>query len=314
MRDPIQAQNDCQLRLAKRGLTKLVDLDLNHRQLRIIHSSGFFSNCSVTLNALTAVGLDATKVKVIWPFQNEWRSPVNDGIDLFSQYFSPQTLTTQSDVRQAPELDHHGIYADIPYKNVSPYVSTFFALNPNIRSRVESFVKKYQIDYSRTIGLCFRGTDKWIETGSVAPGWFFSKARRLLAEDRSLRLLIQTDVAFIRKTYSAEFGNRAFFIEEMPVTDSGICVQQLPISERRISNFDLGANLLAVAQILSQCRYLISHTGNVGFWLYLLRGNAVGTCQLLPGPPDIITNFGRRPPFAAYARRLLKRLRRLGYR
>ncbi len=49
--------------------------------------------------------------------------------------------------------------------------------------------------------------------------------------------------------------------------------------------------MLAAVLILSRCRYLISHTGNVGLWIYLFRGHGRNACQLIPARPDIISCY-----------------------
>ena len=65
----------------------------------------------------------------------------------------------------------------------------------------------------------------------------------------------------------------------------------IPESERHLSNYRLGVNLLAAVIILSRTKYVISHTGNVGLWIYLFRGHSQGACQLLPSRPEIISNL-----------------------
>ena len=64
----------------------------------------------------------------------------------------------------------------------------------------------------------------------------------------------------------------AFYIEEMPVTCSSSSLHTL--SEKVISNFELGVNLLAAIKVLAQCEYVVSHTGNVSLWIFLYRGSA----------------------------------------
>ncbi len=78
----------------------------------------------------------------------------------------------------------------------------------------------------------------------------------------------------------------------MPVTAGDIAVhhvlkQPALRPERRL----LARRLVAAIRILAGCRYLITHSGNVGLWLALLRGSAEGLWQfngrqVLVPPPD----------------------------
>ena len=68
----------------------------------------------------------------------------------------------------------------------------------------------------------------------------------------------------------------------MPVTSSSSSLHTL--SEKVISNFELGVNLLAAIKVLAQCEYVVSHTGNVSLWIFLYRGSQ-----------GIVGNFGPEP-------------------
>jgi len=169
-------------------------------------------------------------------------------------------------------------------------------------------VRQYNIDYENTIGLCYRGTDKWLEIAQIQPEYYIQEVKRLITKEPGLRILIQTDQQQIRDLLAEALGERAFFLSELPVSSSPIPVHDLSDSERGISNFENDQRMLAVVTILSKCKYTITHTGSIGLWTYLFRGTPRNTCQLKPGPPDVYSSFEGE---MRLKRRILKKARRL---
>jgi hypothetical protein len=92
-----------------------------------------------------------------------------------------------------------------------------------------------------------------------------------------MRVLVQTDQAQVRDFLLEEIGERAFFIEEMPVTYSSQAIHDVISPEAQIS---FGQTLLATVLIMSKTRHLITHTGNMALWTILYRGNLRKVTQL----------------------------------
>ena len=272
-------------------LDKWSRFDKDESQLDITHSHGFFSNCTITLSCLTRIYPAERYVKVNWPRQDRWRDDDQAGRNLFDSYFLPNNnLDTHAMAKLSP-LNHHGVYRDLSFDKLKPYIQNYFAPTKIVRRKIDEFVQKYGIDYDNTVTLWYRGTDKFTELALIPPRYYVAEAQRLIRTHPKLRVLIQTDQEQIRDILINELGESAFYLNELPVSKSLTGIHAVPSEERGLTNFEFGTALLAVVQIASKCKYLITHTGNVGLWIYLYRGNAMNTYQLKPRLPNLISQY-----------------------
>jgi hypothetical protein len=244
---------------------------------------------------------------VNWSTQKRYKDQL--GKDLFELYFHPNPNVDLQSLVKISLIDQHRIYEDLDFEKLSPYIENYFLPSDIVRVKQEEFVRKYSIDYENTIGLCYRGTDKWLEIAQIQPEYYVQGVKRLIKREPSLRIMIQTDQEQIRNHFVSVLGKRAFFLSELPVSSSAIGVHNMSDSERGISNFENDQRLLAAVNILSKCKYTITHTGSIGLWTYLFRGTPRNACQLKPGAPDVYSSFGGEMQFKTS--RILEKARRL---
>lgn len=277
-------------------LSKYTYLDTKKNQLDISapDSIGFFGNCTITLWALTRIYPSDRFVRVNWPKQGIWRDSDQAGMNLFDLYFNQNTNSECHQLPHLSPLNYHGLYSDLPFDKLSPYVQNYFLPSNAVRQRQEKLEHKYNIDYDKTVALWYRGTDKWTELSTISPRHYILETQRLLANDDDLRVLIQTDQEQVRDNCIAYHGKRAFYFDELPVTTSMTGVHHIPVESRGISNFQFGITLLAVANIIARCRYVVASTGNLGLWACLYRGTAKNTAQFRPRPPDLFSNYAEK--------------------
>jgi hypothetical protein len=262
------------------GYKHLVRYDPQRKQLKLLHDAGFFSNCTVTLQSLTVLYPMEGYIEVIWPTQNTWRDVDRSRENLFHEYFQPKHPSSAKEMQFVPRFNYHGFYEDLHFKKLNTYIHNYFNPSSLVNNRIQQFVEKYHIRPEKTIGLCYRGTDKATEFPAVSPSCYLLEVQKLLKKYNDLRVLVQTDQKQVRDYFLAEIGSAAFYFEEMPVTCFSSAMHI--ITEKTISNFELGVNLLAAVKILAQCEYLVSHTGNVSLWIFLYRGSPRNSCQLRP--------------------------------
>src|SRR5208282_1292466 len=267
------------------------DTKKNQFDLTRADHKGLFSNCTVTLWALTSKYPSDRFVRVNWPGQGIWRNSDQAGKNLFDLYFEQNTKADTRQLSHLPPIDSEGVYSALSFDRLTPYMQNYFVPSNAVRKKQEELVSKYNIDYEKTVALWYRGTDKWIQLSPIPPRYYLLETLRLLANDPDLRVLVQTDQEQVRDMCMSNFEKRAFYFDELPVTSSVIGVHHIPAESRGVSNFQFGITLLAVANIIARCRYVVMSTGNLGLWACLYRGTAKNTAQFRPRPPDLISNY-----------------------
>src|SRR5579872_4910028 len=84
----------------------------------------------------------------------------------------------------------------------------------------DRLVEKYGITPSRTLAVCYRGTDKYKEVPLVDVKRYITLVDSIMSAHSDLnRILIQTDQRQVRDVLVDTFKTQAFYIDEMPVTD-----------------------------------------------------------------------------------------------
>ena len=272
-------------------LEKCAHVDVEKNRLDVIANEGFFANCWVTLWSLTRTYPSARYMKVNWTAQDLWRNNDQAGKNLFDLYFHPNSDLDTHALANVPHIYPHGVYRDLEFDKLNPYISNYFAPSEIVRNKINDLVNKYKIDYDNTIGVWYRGTDKFTELTPVPPRYYVAEIQRLIRKNPRLRVLLQTDQEQIRDIFVREFGEQVFYLSELPVTKSLIGIHHISTEERGTSNFEFGTTLLAVINIVAKCRYVVTYTGCIGLWTYLYRGNAQNTCQLRPRLPDLISQY-----------------------
>ncbi len=287
----MKLNDDIVVRKANHVLDTRTHVDGRTNQINITHSQGFFSNCTVTLWALTRLYPSERYMKVNWSCQDQWRNDDQVEKNLFDLYFHPNSYLDTHALANLSPINHHGVYRDLRFDKLTPYIENYFAPSEIVKKKVDELVRKYKIDYSNTIGLCYRGTDKFTELVPVPPHYYVDEIRRLIRKNPRLRVLLQTDQEQVRDTFMRDLGVRVFYLSELPVTKSSIGAHKISREDRGLSNFEFGITLIAVVNILAKCRYVVTHTGNVSLWIYLYRGTASNTCQLRPRLPNLISQY-----------------------
>ncbi len=189
-------------------------LDTERNQIVIFDTvgtfgTGFFALCTHTLLALTQSYPFETYFTVNWSNQKRYGDQL--GKNLFELYFDPNPDVDLDCLVKVSPTDQHRIYEDLNFEKLSPYIQNYFLPSDIVRARQEEFVRKYSIDYENTIGLCYRGTDKWLEIAQIQPEYYVQEVKRLLNKNPSMRIMIQTDQKQLRDQFVRALGECAFF-------------------------------------------------------------------------------------------------------
>tara|TARA_Y100001970_G_scaffold122281_1_gene151584 strand:+ start:9235 stop:10059 length:825 start_codon:yes stop_codon:yes gene_type:complete len=252
--------------------------------IKLKHSSGFFSCCSIAVYNISVF------------IENESLFPLVDFSETFLKYMGPQSLNGNDVYEQCFQLsdqnnvllEHTDImfeksslfpYIEENYDAVKVIVDTWFTPNNTVVDIKDALLSKYKINTSKTLCVCFRGTDKYKDIPETQYGTFCSKVNGLMNNKGLDSILVQTDQEQFLDYFRDNFANyKIIVIAENPRrTDQEQVAFMLEIDERIIS----AQVFLATMLIMSECKYVINHTGNVSRWINLFRGGAFNTIQYM---------------------------------
>jgi hypothetical protein len=198
-------------------------------------------------------------------------------VDLYPLFF--QSAPGAPPQARLPFVDHHGLYAFLDYGRINPVLQHYFRPSARALEIQASLLEKYRIDLARTVAVVYRGTDKSAEVRIAKPDAYLRLARQLLIRHPEHRLWIQTDEREVRDLFCESFGERCFYLNEMPVSTDGRVVHEQDDGILTMPRSDFGVLLVAVNHLLAQCDLVVNHTGNMALWLCLFRGHARGVWQ-----------------------------------
>ena len=195
--------------------------------------------------------------------------------DNFSRYFQPPESEQVSILQNIELLKHEHFdtrvdYSDTFYNHlgsewVTQYLQTYMNPTNDLADRIKHFIDKYSITKKSTLVLCFRGTDREIRDNSFND--YLIQTDKVLQEFNVDQIIIQTDQHQVRDRVASIYGERCIFLEELPVTSGPNVIHFTNI----VNNKDEWClNLLAAIYALSNCRYIVTYTGNMGFFLSLM--------------------------------------------
>jgi hypothetical protein len=165
-------------------------------------------------------------------------------------------------------------YNNFNFDIAQPIMEKYFSLTETIIEKVDILKQKYNIDLENTCGIFFRGNDKSTETSQPTYEDFVSKAMSLKKDNPNLRFLIQTDENEFLE-YFMNHVTDSFHLQEIPK------IQKSNTSLQYQQFFTLEHQQYYVASVylISQCKYVISTSGNGEMFMILWRGNTKGLIQ-----------------------------------
>lgn len=246
----------------------------NKGVVKIDSGVGIFSCCTVRLESIleyfnehhnTPMVVDSSgQFSFYKDYENE-----NISKDLFDQkddikikwHGIPIKVTKSSDEQQFSN------YQEICYEELSPFIQKYFSPSKLISNAVAELEVLSKIDYRNTCVIRYRGTDKEAETVQPSFDQILEKVLFIQAKHPLIRFAIQTDDQEFRKFIYRSLGDRCFEIETTAW-------------EGWSGNKDY-VDFYASILLLSQCKYIITTSGNGELWMMLFRGHSEGVFQYL---------------------------------
>ena len=154
----------------------------------------------------------------------------------------------------------------------SHYLISLLSLSIIIRERKKFLIEKYNINPEKTISVLYRGTDKGSEVRLSPPENYLKVVVDLLEKNPDFKVLLQTDQTQVIHFFNNELGNNLITFQETPSTTSNRVIWSL-MEEHGNDSIDWSKWFDAALTCVSECKYLVNHTGNVAFFANLYRGN-----------------------------------------
>jgi|TARA_B100000085_G_scaffold101894_1_gene92752 hypothetical protein len=159
-------------------------------------------------------------------------------------------------------------------------VKRFFSPSDIVSSRKTTLLKKYfnDLDLKNVISVLYRGTDKGTEVRLASPEDYLKVVNELLKVTGAKKVLIQTDDGKVRDFFKSELGEKMISFQETQVSYTNLSVLDT-IESKNGDPKDHQLWFDAALRIVSECGYLVNHTGNCALWANLYRGNTKNVFQ-----------------------------------
>lgn len=248
-------------------------------ELYCLWNCGFYSCETQVFNSLLILlrhGLAPDRIDYSLGYRHFKKDPEKDIYPDFHQIDSNQSLDFYTEV-ELPDSNkcQFGLYNFNVYNQI---ISRFFGPSNIVKERKDFLIEKYNIDFSKTISVLYRGTDKGTELTLASPEDYMTVVKNILKEHPDFRVLIQTDQTQVIQYFHNELGDKVFWFNETPSTSTNRVIWSLMEDSGRDA-IDWSQWFDAALRCTSDCEYAINHTGNVGFWLNLYRGNTDNVYQ-----------------------------------
>ncbi len=255
---------------------------LGHPKMNVLDclwNCGFYSNqfqvfCSLLI--LMRHGIVPDKIDYSMGFKHFKKDPNQDIYPLFHQIDEKQPidLFANIDIPDANKFQKN-LYNFEVYNQI---IKRFFNPSDIINDRKNYLLEKYQIDTSKTISVLYRGTDKGTELKLANPEQYMAATKSLLSQNSDFKVLLQTDQTQVIHYFHEELKDRLVIFEETPSTTSNRVIWSL-MEQNGADSIDWSQWFDAALRCVSDCKYVVNHTGNVGMFMNLYRGDLEGVYQ-----------------------------------
>ena len=253
-----------------------------NNKIIVDHVAGFFSCCTIRL------------LRIVQFLNKEKIYPEVDSSLQFYMYkdnagdatpFFFKTLQEEEPINNIIKYYNDDIdtqmspYKELDFENINFLIKKYFSFSDLVMQSYDYLMSKYNIDFAKTIAVCYRGNDKHKETNIPSHEEILSKLDDVKSLNPDYKILIQSDEIDIYKKILYKYPDSLVFNEIFKIENNkNFSIAHFIPQGQRTNQAIL---FLGIMKILSQCVKLIINSGNVGMWLCLFRGNADGVYQYL---------------------------------
>ena len=236
--------------------------------LKVTHDGGFFSCCGVRLysiidffNTYKRLPEEVDSSEQFVKYKSFPEEDVSK--TMFKTPINPQIEVSSIPIKILPTIDEPQFsnYSKINYKDITPFINTYFSLSDQILEHYNTLQTKYNIQLDNTCGVMYRGGDKVKETNVPSYKVIIDKAIEFQKYHPNVQFILQSDeIEFIRE-FQKTFPSAVYFEETF----------QYP----NIQYY------LASIYLFSKFKNVITTSGNGELFIALYRGHSNGIIQYL---------------------------------
>ena len=268
--------------------------------LTVTHNAGFFSCCTQRLRRI----IDFCNVNRICPIVDSSKQflfyKTDPSLDITNYFFKDNN---EMDIKindhiffssYKDKVDHHSDqfldYTSLNLGQINPFILKYFQVSDEVNRKINYFEKKYSIEYINLCSIFYRGGDKFQETLIGSYEIFIDKAKDVSRQHPNIKFLVQTDDDNFLNKFMESFPG-SLYLNELHRTANKVAVHyEIPLHLR----LNEAINFLAVTNIVSKSKIIITHSGNCGLWAILFRNNVNNVIQYLQNnESDIKVWYGK---------------------
>lgn len=259
--------------------------------LKVTHNAGIFSCYSIRLEKIIEFFNRNKKLPTIVDSSTQFSFYKSQNEDLSKilfiesdnkiEYYKNINISNSNDEPQFSNFDL------LNFDDINPFIDKYFRPTEIINDIIDRFITKYSIVFEDTCSVFYRGNDKRTETNIPDYHIFFDKCSKIIEDNPNILFLVQTDEYEFFEEFNKLFTN-SIRIEEVPMIrrQNSVVHQQVHRSELP----QLAMNFLSATLIVSKCKFLVTNSGNCGYWSVLFRGNSKNVYQYLTASRNIEYN------------------------
>lgn len=256
------------------------------RILKITHNAGFFSCCTIRLIEImkfyNAHGCLPDVVDSTEQFAFFKKDETEDITGQFFQETNEEIAKGHHEATYCPGEISFGDYSQLIYQNITPFINRYFTPSEKVKQIIQGYEQDYQIDFSNTCAVFYRGNDKQRECDITPYQQFIDKAKLYVKINPHIKFLVQPDETEFLEAFTSAFPGRCFWFKETPHMrrKNSAIFYELPAEKKT----DHGCYFLAAVITMAKCNKLLTHSGNGGMWAVLYRGSFDGVTQFMANP------------------------------
>jgi len=251
--------------------------------LKITHNAGFFSCCSVGLHFIVKFFNENKFLPsdVDRSYQFDGYKETHDQ-DLSKLFYNKNNF----DIKYENFVDffhekQFEKYSELDFNILSCFVKKYYDVSDIILNKVFEIQQRIGVNYENIIAICYRGNDKCSETRIGGYDTYIEQINMVYEKMNDPVIFIQTDELEFLEKIKEKYTN-VFYLDEIPIIkkNTSLAIQHT-IPNYTKEKFEFALNFLASVIFMSKCGHLITHSGNVGLWIAMYRGNFNNSFQFL---------------------------------